>query len=66
MHLLSEFAITKISTDGKNGLTDKAIMLAPKSQSSVVLKKAIKVGENIVLNNINDYGADIAVKTTVK
>lgn len=58
--------ITKISTDGKNGLTDKTVMLAPKSQTSVVLKKAIRAGESVVLNNINDYGADIAVKTTAK
>ncbi|EKT58285.1 molecular chaperone [Providencia sneebia] len=58
--------LTKISTDGRNGLTDKAIILDPKSQVSVKLKKPVKTGESIILNNINDYGADIAVKTTVK
>ena len=43
-----------------------SVMLAPKSQTPVVLKKAIRAGESVVLNNINDYGADIAVKTTAK
>lgn len=58
--------VTKISTDGKTALNEKTALLAPKSESIVVLKQALKSGSNIVINNINDYGSDIAVKTTVK
>ncbi|MDD9339556.1 MAG: fimbria/pilus periplasmic chaperone [Providencia heimbachae] len=58
--------VTKISTDGKTALNEKTALLAPKSESIVMLKQALKSGSNIVINNINDYGSDIAVKTTVK
>lgn len=58
--------VTKISTDGKSALNEKTVLLEPKSQTSVELKHAVKTGSNIVINNINDYGSDIAVKTTVK
>lgn len=58
--------VTKISTDGKSGLNEKTVLLEPKSQTTVELKKVVSSGSNIVINNINDYGSDIAVKTTVK
>lgn len=58
--------VTKISVNGDVALNDKTILLEPKSQSIVMLKQAVKAGNNIVINNINDYGSDIAVKTTVK
>lgn len=58
--------VTKISTDGKSGLNEKTVLLEPKSQTTVELKKFVSSGSNIVINNINDYGSDIAVKTTVK
>lgn len=58
--------VTKISTDGKSGLNDKTVLLEPKSQTTVELKQVVRSGSNIVINNINDYGSDIAVKTTVK
>lgn len=58
--------VTKISTDGKSGLNEKTVLLEPKSQTTVELKKGVSSGSNIVINNINDYGSDIAVKTTVK
>lgn len=58
--------ITKISIDGKTSLNEKTILVEPKSQSIVMLKQTIKPGSNIVINNINDYGSDIAVKSTVK
>ncbi|MGG4662508.1 fimbrial biogenesis chaperone [Providencia vermicola] len=58
--------VTKISTDGKSGLNEKTVLLEPKSQTTVGLKKVVSSGSNIVINNINDYGSDIAVKTTVK
>ncbi|WP_272683156.1 fimbrial biogenesis chaperone [Providencia sp. PROV140] len=58
--------ITKISTDGKSGLNEKTILLEPKSQMIVELKQVVRSGNHIVINNINDYGSDISVKTTVK
>ncbi|HHR5899472.1 TPA: fimbrial biogenesis chaperone [Providencia alcalifaciens] len=58
--------ITKISVDGSSALNDKTIFLDPKSQSTVELKKALTSGTKIIINNINDYGSDVAVKTTVK
>ncbi|WP_275074788.1 fimbrial biogenesis chaperone [Providencia rettgeri] len=58
--------VTKISTDGESGLNDKTVLLEPKSQTTVELIQAVRSGSNIVINNINDYGSDIAVKTTVK
>lgn len=58
--------ITKISTDGSNGLNNETIFLEPKSQSTVTLKRALTSGTKIIINNINDYGSDVAVKTTVK
>lgn len=58
--------VTKVSVNGDVALNDKTILLEPKSQSIVMLKQAVKAGNNIVINNINDYGSDIAVKTTVK
>ncbi|HHR6028276.1 TPA: fimbrial biogenesis chaperone [Providencia alcalifaciens] len=58
--------ITKISVDGSSALNDKTIFLDPKSQSIVELKKALTSGTKIIINNINDYGSDVAVKTTVK
>ncbi|HHE6468303.1 TPA: molecular chaperone [Providencia rettgeri] len=58
--------VTKISTDGKSALNEKTVLLEPKNQATVELKQAVRTGSNIVINNINDYGSDIAVKTTVK
>ncbi|UPS64830.1 fimbrial biogenesis chaperone [Providencia rettgeri] len=58
--------ITKISTDGRSGLNEKTILLEPKNQEIVELKQIVRSGTHIVINNINDYGSDIAVKTTVK
>ncbi|WP_265523994.1 fimbrial biogenesis chaperone, partial [Providencia heimbachae] len=45
--------VTKISTDGKTALNEKTALLAPKSESIVMLKQALKSGSNIVINNIN-------------
>lgn len=58
--------ITKISTDGANGLNDKTIFLEPKSQLTVPIKEPLGSGMAIIINNINDYGSDVTVKTTVK
>ena len=57
---------TKISTDGKVGLTDKTVLIEPKNQTLVELKQAIKSGSKVVVNNINDYGSDVAVTLTAK
>ncbi|GAB1438904.1 molecular chaperone [Providencia sp.] len=58
--------ITKISIDGKTGLNSKTILLEPKNQKTVELTQAINPGSSVVINNINDYGSDIAVKLTAK
>ncbi|EMT6574478.1 fimbrial biogenesis chaperone [Providencia rettgeri] len=58
--------VTKISIDGKVGLTDKTVLIEPKNQTLVELKQAIKSGSKVVVNNINDYGSDVAVTLTVK
>lgn len=58
--------VTKISTDGDLALNDKTILLEPKSLTPVILKRAVRTGSNIFINNISDYGSDVAVKTTVK
>ncbi|MDH2368228.1 MULTISPECIES: fimbrial biogenesis chaperone [Providencia] len=58
--------VTKISTDGKVGLTDKTVLIEPKNQTLVELKQAIKSGSKVVVNNINDYGSDVAVTLTAK
>ncbi|UMS25420.1 fimbrial biogenesis chaperone [Escherichia coli] len=51
--------------DGKN-LNDKVVMLAPQSGQTILLSSAVGRGEALTVNNINDYGADVAVKVTVK
>lgn len=58
--------VTKISTDGKVALTDKTVLIEPKNQTLVELKQAIKSGSKVVVNNINDYGSDVAVTLTAK
>ncbi|WP_369311235.1 molecular chaperone [Providencia rettgeri] len=58
--------ITKISTDGKTALNSKTILLEPKNQTSVELSQTVRVGSNVVINNINDYGSDVAVTLTAK
>ena len=40
-------------------------MLAPQSSQTVALS-AVNRGETLTVNNINDYGADVAVKVAVK
>lgn len=41
-------------------------MLAPQSRQTVALSSAVNRGETLTVNNINDYGADVAVKVAVK
>lgn len=59
--------ISKISIKDKGGaLNTKAIMLAPKSTQLVNLNQPVKSGETLIINNINDYGADVAKKIITK
>ena len=41
-------------------------MFAPQSSQIIALSSAVSKGEILTVNNINDYGADVAVKVTVK
>ncbi|KGM62777.1 Chaperone protein mrkB [Escherichia coli] len=41
-------------------------MFAPQSSQTIALSSAVSKGETLTVNNINDYGADVAVKVTVK
>ncbi|WP_445923547.1 fimbrial biogenesis chaperone, partial [Klebsiella pneumoniae] len=56
----------RISRDGGKALNSKTVMLAPQSSQTVALSSAVNRGETLTVNNINDYGADVAVKVAVK
>ena len=58
--------VTKISRDGGDALNDRTVMLAPQTAMTVTVNSAVRNGETLVINNINDYGSDIAIKNTVK
>lgn len=57
--------VSRISRDGGKALNSKTVMLAPQS-SQTALSSAVNRGETLTVNNINDYGADVAVKVAVK
>ncbi len=58
--------VSRISRDGGKALNSKTVMLAPQSSQTVALSSAVNRGETLTVNNINDYGADVAVKVAVK
>lgn len=59
--------VTRISrSDGGTPLNGKTVMLAPHANQTISLSAAVSKGETLTISNINDYGADVAVKTTVK
>ncbi|WP_392562609.1 molecular chaperone [Orbus sturtevantii] len=58
--------VTKISTDNKGALNDKTLMIAPYSVETLTLSKALKSGEVVTINYLNDYGADVANTVKVK
>ncbi|EMM0521287.1 TPA: type 3 fimbria chaperone MrkB [Klebsiella pneumoniae] len=58
--------VSRISRDGSKALNSKTVMLAPQSSQTVALSSAVNRGETLTVNNINDYGADVAVKVAVK
>jgi chaperone protein EcpD len=58
--------VSRISRDGGKALNSKTVMLAPQSSQTVALSSAVSRGETLTINNINDYGADVAVKVAVK
>ncbi len=57
---------TKSYLFNKAALNSKTVMLAPQSSQTVALSSAVNRGETLTVNNINDYGADVAVKVAVK
>jgi chaperone protein EcpD len=58
--------VSRISRDGGKALNSKTVMLAPQSSQTVALSSAVNRGETLTVNNINDYGADVAVKVAIK
>jgi P pilus assembly chaperone PapD len=58
--------VSRISRDGGKALNSKTVMFAPQSSQTIALSSAVSKGETLTVNNINDYGADVAVKVTVK
>ena len=56
----------KLGRIGGKALNSKTVMLAPQSSQTIALSSAVSKGETLTVNNINDYGADVAVKVTVK
>lgn len=58
--------VSRISRNGGKALNSKTVMLAPQSSQTIALSSTVSKGETLTVNNINDYGADVAVKVTVK
>ncbi|MBJ3816716.1 molecular chaperone [Shimwellia pseudoproteus] len=58
--------VTRISRAGGKALNQHTAMVAPQSSQTVPLSAAVTAGETLTINNINDYGADVAVKTAVR
>ena len=58
--------LTRISRNGGNALNSKTVMLAPQASQTIGLSAPVRSGETLTVNNINDYGADVAVKIAVK
>lgn len=51
--------ITKIAIDEKTTLNSKTVMLAPFSTETILLKKEVGAGSKLIINNLNDYGANV-------
>lgn len=58
--------LTKISINGKESLNLKPIMVAPFSCTVTQLTKRIKAGTNVMINTLNDYGAEVTSTLEVK
>lgn len=58
--------VSRISRDGIRPLNGKTVMLAPQSSQVIALNASVSKGETLTVNNINDYGADVAVKVAVQ
>nr|WP_314417565.1 molecular chaperone [uncultured Erwinia sp.] len=58
--------VSRISHDGGQPLNGKTVMLAPQSSQVIALNAAVNKGQTLTVNNINDYGADVAVKVAVQ
>lgn len=58
--------VTRISRNGAHALNKNTVMLAPLASQHVALSESVRASETLTLNNINDYGADVAVKLAVR
>lgn len=58
--------VSRIARGNDVALNRKTVMIAPQSSLTVDLTGAVSRGETLTVTNINDYGADVAVKTAVK
>lgn len=57
--------ITAINAD-KRTLNMEAFMLAPGESQTIKINGAVSSGENVIVNNINDYGAEVPAKIKVR
>ncbi|HGN1706747.1 TPA: molecular chaperone [Providencia rettgeri] len=57
--------ITAINSDKKT-LNMEAFMLAPGELQTIKVNSAVNSGDNLIVNNINDYGAEVPAKIKVR
>lgn len=58
--------VSRIARKDGKALNDKTVMIAPRASQTITLSSAVRQGDALSVNNINDYGADVAVNITVK
>lgn len=57
--------ITTVNMDQKT-LNKEAFMLAPNESQTIQINGSVNSGDNLTINNINDYGAEVPAKIKVK
>lgn len=58
--------ITRIYLTNKQSLLAKTIVVAPRSVMRVTPIVSIKSGENVFINNVNDYGTTVTANSRIK
>lgn len=58
--------ITEITLADKKQILHKSFMLTPKSSSDIVVKRAVKRGDQLIISNINDYGRESIFTATAE
>lgn len=58
--------ITEITLADKKQILHKSFMLTPKSSSDIVVKRAVKRGDQLIISNINDYGRESTFTATAE